>query len=597
VTPEEQYQRLLNNNEVPALHRINGGKVFEISEFSRLSRKERESVRDSAIVVIDGHGWVASDSPIDDFDKIPEGINIYSGNGIKVGKHIRRTKFGVYQVGESGLIAEDYSHLYNKTKEEVENMEIQNADNMTLEALQASLMGSQAQAPQADVQPLDAFSDDSASKKKDTALRKEIAEAIENHKISRPFYVQIFNKTHGKMIGYVVNAAERIQFDIKSAPAIVDGKQQLNAKGQQDPAVRDKFMRGEKVSREYLQTEHRLAAKQTRPGKTLAVVLAIPLGGFVDMMDFRQPGDLRPNESQKDLKYMMLDSQVYPTFLDLYFGQGIKEDPATHGNAAGEVEQITSYRNKMVKGTPTTKSFLSRTLKTSSRKSLILPTNHIPIKTYETIRLDAVLTQEQVDLLNVSSFEKLFRSTNEAAPKYNLLAPEFRNLINRDENGRITSGYFTTDVANRVQLEVQPYWGDKTSEPLSVIEIPVKELRESKSGKAPYWRYITYDTTNEATINDPEKRAKTSLYSGKYDAFIKAANGAVTLESLRELTRRTPRGTKNTNVLSNEVVLKLQLGAAEKWFDPSLVEFSNQSDVGLDSIQEKIFAIRQKASQ
>lgn len=606
----KQFLFLRERGLVPELHELGGRTVIPYSQFSALSGREQDKLRDKVAVVIDGALWAGSD-PLIEGEGIPSYATIFSGDGVKVAKHIRGTKFGVYNVDEDrGLSVDDYIHLYTKqSHEEDQSMAdeqqmggVQGLEGLSVQDLERELGGGSPAAGGAAPAPMTSFDQGGAQAAGEGGgdtplLNTGITDVLRNKQVANPFGLQMWNRAKGRLVGYVVNQDARIEFTTKSVPIVRDG---MNVLIPSAPAhVKEQFTRGDKVAREYLQTEYTLGVRQTKPGKVVGMVLTIPVGGFIDLIKFREPGDLRADESKPELKTLLLAKDVYPSFLEFYYGKGIIEHEATHGGAeaAGEVHQVQNPRYKRVENSPTNKNVISRVLKTSKRKSLIIRSNYLPIKTYETIELGGNLTDEQIATLNTSSFYSLVNAKtpkNMTATKFELLSPEDKTKVQRGPNG-ITSRFFTNNASERVNIEVKPFY-DKDADFLDKLEIPVKVERITKDTGNVTYRYVTYSTVDEKVINDPNLRNKASLYSGRFQAFLSAAGDAVNLDSLRDLVRRSTRGGAATASISNEDVIKMQLGLANHWIDEDILEFADKPEGGYSAITDKIYALQLAAT-
>jgi hypothetical protein len=595
---------LLSLGYLPTLYEMDIGRTISISEFRKLSHEEVDSL--NAPVVIDGAQWVASDTKLID-GKPSETANVFSGNGVQVGKDIRRKKFTVFEVGDNGLESVDYYHLTkNKLKNEERGKMSDELNKLAggaggvagmsnLSDLAASMAGSQ---PAAGQQPMNAFNTESGAAAAEAGgtpiLKSEITSRIEKVQIADAHSLQLFNRKHGRLVGYVTNQEPKIDFVTTAEPRMENGKHVLLSNAPE--IVNEQFVRGEKVAKKYLQTEYRLHVRQAKPGKILGLTLSIPEGGLVDLTAFRTAGKLTGDQTRTNLVYQILSKDLYPTFLDFYFGSKILEAPETHGGeAAGEVEQRASLRFKTESGKQTTTQVISRSLKPSKRKSLLWKSNFFPMKTYETIRIGgAPLTPEQIATLNESSFISLVNAKavpGQTSNRFNLLATEDRSKVSREGNGTITSRFFTNDANNAIALEVRPFYS-KEDEPLDILEVPVKEKKVNATSQAVTYRYVTYLTTDEKILADPELAKKTALGSGRYETIINAAHGALNAENLRELVRRASSKGKTATGLSNQDLIKLQLGLAENQVDAADIEFRDSSISDYAQLSKTIDEIR-----
>jgi hypothetical protein len=202
--------------------------------------------------------------------------------------------------------------------------------------------------------------------------------------------------------------------------------------------------------------------------------------------------------------------------------------------------------------------------------------------------------------LNESTFHSLVTSKpgkGATQSRYQALAPEEAVKVTVTPEGKIQSRFFTADNTARIDLTVLPYWGGKGAAPLEKLELPIKARTQKKDGTEGPMRYVALSTINEDHIQDPNKRGKLSLYSGRYTAFINAVGSDVlNLESLRELKRRntSSRGAAAATITTDDV-LRAHLGLSDSWLPDEALEFKDLSADAVSDVNAKIIELQMAA--
>lgn len=610
--PEVTMDFVMQHSEVKKLYPLNLSETMELSKFQSLTAEEKLQVR--VPVVIDGAKWVASDRPLDSVTEIDE-AHIVSSDGALVAKQIRRRKFNIRKPQASAdgsgqtLVGVEYiGNLYppgkikplERMKEQMANGSEMLNGNDPLGALESLELDLQAP-PTGAAQNMSAFSEEAEkdqAAKRPTGLRQELSEKVEKLNAANAYPLQKFNFEHGMLVAYITATDKKVEAVATAEPRTENGKYVISASA--PPAIQEQFAAGDPVPKKYLQREYKLSFRQAKPGKIQGIVAAIPAGGIVELTRFLKEERLEADESKTDLVYQIFGKELYPTIIDFFFGDKIKEDPKTHGGveAAGIIEQKSTIRYRTKNGQPGKQQFISRLLKNNRGRSVLIDSNYFPLKTYETIPYNKTWTDEEIETLNMSVFSSLVNNTRtneEGKTKFQQLSAQDAARIKVDAEGNIVSTYFTNDVNNREPIQVTPFW-DKKGEPISDIEIPVKEKRMSKEGTPMNPRLKAISTTDEKVLNDPELRKLTSLYSGRFDNVLEAAHGVITVESLRALTKRsTGKTAKPSNTMSNEQLIKLRLGLASNAIDSSDIAFAEADYTDFTQIENQITDLRMAA--
>lgn len=297
-----------------------------------------------------------------------------------------------------------------------------------------------------------------------------------------------------------------------------------------------------------------LSFSQSTPGKILGGVVRIPTGGFFTISELdsgeKNGQPLEVDYDRKDLKSMLLDDETLKAFVAYAFNSQIPECKETYGPNAGTTRVQVNTRDRKDRKTKELKSYTEIVLKTDRGGKVLSPNAYFPIKTYETIAVNDKLTQEQVDVLNLSAFYSLFNKTKSAtAEPAAKLRLEDRRLIDRvDENGvvRYTSEYFKADGTG-LGINVRPWYGAK-SDVLSNPEIPVKEIKRNEEKGTQRAVVKTINCLKDQGA--PGYNELSSLTSGRFDNVIEQSNGELNLESLKKTFGKEAKGGKKQEKLA-----------------------------------------------
>ena len=297
-----------------------------------------------------------------------------------------------------------------------------------------------------------------------------------------------------------------------------------------------------------------LSFSQSTPGKILGGVVRIPAGGFftISELDSGEKGGkpLEVDYANKDIKSMLLDDETLKAVVAYAFNSEIPECKETYGPNAGNTKVEVSVKERKNRKTEEMQTYTDIVLKSDRGGKVLSPTAYFPLKTYEVIAVNDKLTQEQVDLLNMSAFYSLFNktksATTEPAAKLRL---EDRRLIDRvDENGvvRYTSELFKADGTG-MGIQVKPWYGAK-GDLLSNPEIPVKEIKKNEEKGTQRAVVKTINCLKDQGA--PGYNELSSLTSGRFENVIEQSRGELNLESLKKTFGKAGRGSKKQEKLA-----------------------------------------------
>lgn len=415
-----------------------------------------------------------------------------------------------------------------------------------------------------DVQNMNAFGDAPAvvaDSAKD-AITEAITANISGVHLANANDLGFFCQKYGRLVAYITQNEPVIKFGVSSKPR-KDAEGNKILLSDVPDEIRTAFNNGDsRISSTYFEKDYSLNIKQAAPGKILGGVISIPKGGDIDIIELKGEGDVKFDKNDKDLVYKMLSKDELNLLIATYYNGTIKEDSATFGDYATKVDLQAKAYNKAGRDGEIVK-LIKHKLVPNGRNKVIVPGSFFPVKTYETIDQASALTPEQCDILNTGSFINLFTAKENAVPKALELNDIDRQKI-KEENGKITSVFFTTNIEEKEQLEITPYWMKNGEDLLSVVEVPVKVAQPKKNGTGVRYLYKTYSSLAKEVAESAEYKNKTSLYGGKYDNVLQACHGAITEESLRKLTaRKKTAGSKKDGTLDLETTRKLLLMNSE----------------------------------
>lgn len=575
--------------------------------------KEQAARRSSHFVVIDGATWAASDIPLNSKGN-RRAATVFSGDGENFGLYTRQRSFAVHAIeqpekeGEpQTLVPLVSSIMYDETNiEEDLEMSTFGDDSMSVEELEKLKNELNQGTPGGNLTPSEEFNGDGAGKDAPPAgdvpavadapsdlLPETVRAFLNTKKPGNADAVHIFNQTHGEALGWIVGEEARIEPTLRAIPKLVGGQKQLEDSATAE--IRDRFKVTGTAPMPYLKKNFLYGWRQTTPGPIEAGIFRIPLGGLVDFLAFRESEPVMPNAKETTLVTQVIPYKAVHTFLSTYFRRGIKESKATHTTYASQIRpDSTTKQVQEEKGIVTR---FSRKLIVDGRRTLIIPGNHLPIRVYEKVKIDTDLTQEQVDLLNKSAFGSLLVAKyGSRGTKINFLHDDELTKVTHelDAEGRptnVSSVYITQDVANRVAIEVKPYYGEKNDRlEAADLFLPVKMEYVTSKGVTKA-KYIKYSAVDKNVLDNPNLVNKTSLNSGEYAEFIKAVGEEfLNINTLRDLTsRRSPK-----SKIGQDLVSQLEYSIASGELQDSSIAF-DKSPEELREVNNLLYQISQSA--
>lgn len=435
-----------------------------------------------------------------------------------------------------------------------------------------------------------------AKEERKSKLEKLISMDTEGVKLADVTILSEFNRRNGALMGYITTNDSLIKFGTST---VID-KDPITKKPRLSDAAtnqaREVVARGGAISalaKTNFVTKTSLTTKQTTPGKVLATILAVPEGGNKPLGEIFNSDRVAPDETKKDLTYLMLDVDETIQVVSHLFDGSINESKATFGDQATRIDvKLKLVDDTNDDGVPEVLKKFS--LKPFKRSNKMTENSYFPLKTFKTVSLGGTLTEEECQVMAMSSFRHLYQNAlKSTGRKIDVLRPEDKALINSDEEGNFSSKYFTTSISDRLALEIKPAFTSDKDARLQEIHIPIKEVKEAKNGNNPVAKYIAFDCLGKLeTTEAKELNSLAQAKAGKkFSVFFEAVGGEATLneESLRSI--KPKRGSKNSQT-STEVdpkTMRELLAASLQGKDGNL-KFDKASTASLENLDRKLYS-------
>ncbi len=461
-------------------------------------------------------------------------------------------------------------------------------------------LGDMAGADNTATNPLDAFDNIEAGvagTSKDDPKQEQwdaITTAIADVELADITELSIFNRNYGALYGHITANDEAIKFGTSTKKVIdpVTKKYKLVETATQD--IKDRYARGEDISDiddTNFETELVLTRRHVAPGKVLGSVIAIPEGGFKAMSELRSSNKISPDASKTDVKFFLYNIDEAMQIIVNLFDSQIPEAKETYMDAASVVKVATRNSTKKDKDTGLSVTTTKFILKAEGRSNLVVPTAYLPIKTYKTVSLDGAISEEDAQLLALSSFHNLY-TEYKGSSKHAKLRDEDRGLISKTPEGVFASEYFKADASARLALKVKPYYVKDKEAVLEHLEIPVKKNMSKDASKTTY-RYVTFDCTGNTEGEGATLNSLALAASGrKFSTFYNAVGGAEVLnkESLSGLKAKKKKKSDESNATDAKTIRALMNVASMGSSGP--VKFAGTIATASQSVDEKIYAAR-----
>lgn len=345
-----------------------------------------------------------------------------------------------------------------------------------------------------------------------------------------------FNQNEGSLLGYITNNDAKINITAKK---IASNKKSGAGKDTAGQSALDQNAAGDTNSK-------MISISQSAPGKILGGVLEMPAGGIFDLTSLQTGTDangkeVKPDWDNKAKKIMLLENEQLTNMIALGFNSEVPESKKTFGPQAGITSALIKPVKRKVEGSDEVVTVSELYLKSSRKGSKLAPDAYLPLNTFQTIdALRTDLTQEEVDTLNESSFFQLFQ-TNAKRPTaaYKQLTADYAKRVKLNaETGKYESDYFTLDLAKRLDLDIKPWYvkASEKHEKLDKVPVIVKVPTPTKDGES--MRLVVQRINVLRDQDKPLYNELNSLSDPRFEKFVEACNGVLTVENLNKVFGR-----------------------------------------------------------
>lgn len=527
-----------------------------LSEFLGWDEKERSGYKGA--VLLDDWKWVGTVAGA----PTTEAKNVYSSNGEGTVGKWNKDRCTFYKMVKQGnhLVTNDIL----KFKEENSSMGIID-DSALMEALGDLGEGTK---------PATAFEDKAATPEGETEKERAKREEKEHYDGIRKQLVDAFtgdvmlpadiirnNRQHGAVLCFITGTDHVVKMSKSTKLVSVNGKSVLKSNAPDDIAA--KFRKGEKVAKQYLETETTIGFRDSKPGKAKAAVIATPADTAVPLTSVGSEIRLDANAKAGDMKIMMMDMDAAAAWISFNFDGTIKESEAVLGAKRDSLNVIHKISQKKNKDGSTTDCVVTN-LKPSKRKNLLIDGNYVPMKVYDTISLQDP-TAENKAALNLNLEAILARSADE-------MCEEVRTKYKVDENGTVVSSAW---VDNGEAIQVARF--DNPDVFISDVRLPRREKVAKKSGDGFTYKFKCFELEDEQ--NGP-------LADATFAEIVKSTgftNEEFRAEVARVTRRKSSGGSQRANnLISHEDFLRGYMGK------DALVASGGRSLAQIQSILDEI---------
>lgn len=303
-----------------------------------------------------------------------------------------------------------------------------------------------------------------------------------------------FNRKYGRLHFLVTTQDHKVNFTTAKAATRTAGK----AGGGTDSANQGNANATTSGTSEV----RKLVAKDGKPGPVKGGLISIPNGGLFTAAELKTgkmmrngvETDLRPDVKQTDLTYILLDKDELIDQILVSFDGLIREDVATYGTFANEieaVERITKDKDGNEKST--------LRLAPPKKASLVRTGAYFPLKMFKYLPVKPA-DEAELDVLNFSAFYQLFKVSEKKGAMYNNLDVSSQNLVNQDpskkmvvddiELPKISSQIYTMAGMGKTSVECTR-WNSKNDK-YNEIAVPRKRASKNKKGDVTA-RIVTVD--------------------------------------------------------------------------------------------------------
>lgn len=521
-------------NELQAMNAISGSleevrvlknDVISASDFEMMSDAER--AKNKKVVVLDKPEWIATTRR-----RAPREANVvYSGSGMLVGVWKKGKGFSFTTLTERGSLAVQKRILI---KEDLRM-------DATLTAMDEFEKDFEAQVGAAPAVATAGADDKKSEKEREQEkIVNDIKKKTEGVHLADVTQAQLMNAKKGRLMFFITKTDSSTKVS-KINRALVDANGKRIPAKDADPEKVAKYT-DKVLPLSLCEKEVALGFKNTKPGTTVGIALAVPVGSDMSLSTIGKEVTVKDDDT---LVYKLMTLEQAYSYVSYNFGKyPIKESEEVLGNRAGSIKLDfkTGTKTDATTGAVTTsvkpRFILNKT--EGARKSMITEGNYFPIQIFKTLSPVGASSEDAKTLdLNV---EALLTKKDFG---YNDLCDESKGAITQNGDGSFSTAWFDKGES----ISVKRY--DDKDLDVTDIKIPVrmKKENEGKNGLKVTYPYVKIDADAEGGSLQKYAALVKAVHMDS-EAFYEKVKGMVTRKS----------GTKKSNkaTVSAEDWLKMR---------------------------------------
>jgi hypothetical protein len=503
-------------------------KVVDNKEVIPLSKKEEDMTVHGA-VVIDNPIWIATA----DGKSVKDAARVYSSDGEMVclwDREKNTLSKMILQGTETGTVLATTKILkFHEEEQQMADLDLDKAlaglDMGDLNAEIEKVAGSTGKGTEAEkAKGFDVDNDEGAKEKSEKDIEKEQKIAFYNNirekidksvegSVNAPAEVTRNNFIYGRLISFITPSDDTIRLSVVSTNKLDENNKPILDPTVTDQAVIDKYNSGEgRVASKYLLKEAAFSFKNTKPGKAKGIIFTIPAGTDLPLTSIGRASADKYDLEDKTLVTHVLDYNAALLYLAYNFADHIRESEELLGNGAGTLTVVHSFSTNKEGAT------LHRdAIKPEKRKSLLVPGNYFPLKTFDTISTQD-LTEENKGILNLNVEKAYVSYLNRTPEKKAPMSDTEKAKFTMNGDSIASSCWFNEGAP----IDINNFYdGEKVTN----VRIPVvKKEPNTKTGGYKYSFAYNKLSDPQGPMNDPRFEAIVKASGLGADMFAKAVS-------------------------------------------------------------------------
>lgn len=367
-------------------------------------------------------------------------------------------------------------------------------------------------------------------------IREKIDKSMEGS-VNAPAEVTRNNFINGRFLAFITPSDDSIKLSIVSSNKI----DPQTKKPMLDPTVTEAniiadFNNDKRVPSSKLVKEATFKFQNAKPGKAKGVIFTIPAGTDLPLTTIGRASSEKYNLDDKTLVTHVLDYNAALLYLAYNFADRIQESSELLGGRASTL-YVTHTFSTGKDGATVHRDVI----KANDRKSLIIPGNYFPLKTFETVSTQD-LTDENKKILNLNVEKAYVAYLNRTPDKKAQMSDAEKAKFKLEDDKVVSSVWFNEGAA----INVTKY--DDPSESVTNVRIPVVEQVPNKKTGGFTYRY-KYNKLEDGPMNDPRYADIIKATGFSEDVFAK-------LVSTVAGSRKSGKSSGVNKTMSPEIYLK-----------------------------------------